>query len=98
MKNSLKLLLITIGTALTLSLNVSCSPTEAAIVGGLAGAAIGLAASDGGHREHRNHGRRGNHRGHGNHGGGHGGHGGGHGGHGGGHGGHGGHGGGHGGW
>ncbi len=72
MKNTLKLFLITIGTALALSFNTSCTPTEAAIVGGLAGAAIGVAAADGGNRGHgghRGHGGYGGNRGHGGHGG-----------------------------
>jgi len=67
MKNTLKLFLITIGTALALAFNTSCTPTEAAIVGGLAGAAIGAAVADDGrdhrrgghyrgHRDHRRHG------------------------------------------
>lgn len=90
MKNSLKLLLVTTVTGLSLVFNTSCSPTEGAIIGGIAGAAIGAAAANGNnhhrdHNNHRGHGNQGgwnNNRGQGWHGGGHGrGHGRGHGGH-----------------
>lgn len=57
MKLRWKLLSIVAGAGLLAMTNTSCTPTEAAIVGGIAGAAIGAAVAD----DHYYHGHRGYH-------------------------------------
>ena len=63
MKNSLKLLTLAAGIALIAGTTTSCTTTEAAIVGGIAGAALGVALADdhGGHYGHGGHGHGGGH-------------------------------------
>lgn len=53
MKTPCKILSLLAGVGLLAATNTSCTPTEAAIVGGVAGAAIGAAMADDHHHYHR---------------------------------------------